>query len=275
MELGESGRILAIERRDGCRRQYCRRRRDGILMDAIEQAIGRHERIALQLSGGRDSLACLYLLRPFWDRLTVYWFNTGDPFPETEQAMELVRAEVPHFVEIDGHQPDVVAQYGIPSDIVPASRTPIGIAGSGGPGPMIQDRYACCARVFMVPMHERMRADGITLIIRGQRADDRLKAPICSGHVEDGVEYLFPIEEWSVADVMDYLRKNRLPVPRFYQMMDSAPDCMTCSAYWENGVSAYLKQYHPSAYAIVQQRLDMINEAVREHIAAFNIEVNS
>lgn len=243
-------------------------------MDAIEQAIKRHERIALQLSGGRDSLACLYLLRPYWNHLTVYWCNTGDAFPETEQVMKLVRNEVPHFVEIEGRQPLVLAEFGLPSDIVPASRTPIGLAGSGITGPLIQDRYSCCARVFMIPMHERMLTDGITLIIRGQRADDKLKAPIQSGHVEHGIEYLFPIEGWSAADVMAYLRKHRLPIPRFYQTLESAPDCMTCSAWWENGVAAYLKQYHPQEHAIVQWRLDIINEAVREHIAAFNIEVN-
>jgi len=33
----------------------------------------------LQLSGGKDSLACLYLLKPKWDDLIVAWVNTGAP----------------------------------------------------------------------------------------------------------------------------------------------------------------------------------------------------
>lgn len=239
----------------------------------FNSVLPRHERIALQLSGGRDSLACLYLLKPWWHLMTVYWCNTGDAFPETVDIMDFVRQEVPYFVEIDGQQPNVVAQFGIPSDIVPASHTPIGLAGSGVDGPLIQDRYSCCFRVFMGPMHERMVADGVTLIIRGQRADDKLKAPIRSGHVENGIEYLFPIEGWTAVQVMRYLQGAGAPIPRFYQMLDSAPDCMTCSAYWENGVAAYLKQYHPEAHGIVQARLDTINQAVGEHIAAFNKEV--
>jgi phosphoadenosine phosphosulfate reductase len=235
----------------------------------------RHERIAFQCSGGRDSLAALYLLRPYWDRMVVYWLNTGDPFPETRETMQLVALQVPHFVEIAGRQPEVIDLFGLPSDIVPASRTPLGVLVTGQPAQILQDRYACCARSMMEPVQQRMVADGITLIIRGQRDSDRLKSPLRSGCVVDGIELLFPIEDWSTAQVMDYLRTNNVPIPRFYQMLESAPDCMTCSAWWENGVAKYLKQYHPDAHAVVQQRLDSINAAVHEHIAAFNNEVHS
>lgn len=244
-------------------------------MTHLDDIFDRHQRIGLQLSGGKDSLATAYLLRPYWPRLTFYWVNTGDTFPETREAIERVRAEVPNFVEIDGRQSMVLAQFGIPSDIVPASHTFDGLMVSGKPGPLIQDRYSCCVRTIMRPMAERMAQDGITLVIRGQRLDDKLKAPIRSGHVENGIEYLFPIEDWSADEVLDYLRAEQIPVPRFYTMLDHAPDCMTCSGWWEEGVAKYLKVYHPDAYGIVQQRLDAINTAVSEHIAAFNIEVNA
>jgi phosphoadenosine phosphosulfate reductase len=244
-------------------------------MDHIDDVLARHENIALQVSGGRDSLACLYLLKPYWDRLTVYWCNTGDAFPETVEIMRRVAKQVPHFVEIDGRQPDVVRGYGLPSDIVPASHTPVGIVGTGGNGPLIQDRYSCCARVFMIPMHERMVQDGITLVIRGQKQADALKAPVRSGHVDLGIEYLFPIEDWTTSDVMAFLKAEGAPIPRFYEMLDGAPDCMTCSAYWENGAARYLKHYHPEQHAEVQRRLDIINAAVAPSIAAFNVEISA
>lgn len=244
-------------------------------LSAIDAAFGRHERIALQLSGGRDSLACLYLMRPYWDRLTIYWCNPGDPYPETLDIMELVRAEVPHFVEIEGRQPLTIEQFGIPSDIVPASRTYLGVIVSGQPAPLIQDRYACCVRSMMNPTHERMVADGITLIVRGQKNTDALKSPLRSSAVVDGMELLFPIEDWTSTQVMDYLRVNRLPIPRFYTVLDAMPDCLSCSAWWEVGVAKYLKQHHPQAHQEVQRRLETINAAVGAHIAAFNIEVNS
>lgn len=241
----------------------------------MEDVFARHEKIALQLSGGRDSIVCLYLLRPFWDRLTVYWCNTGAAYPETRAFMEQVRAMVPSFVEIDGRQPAVIAQFGLPSDIVPVSRTPVGLLVSERYDGLMQDRYSCCSRSMMEPTHERMIADGITLIIRGQKNADRLKSHLKSGTVIDGIELLFPIEDWSSAQVMAYLREHGAPIPRFYEMMESAPDCMTCSAWWEEGAAAYLKRYHGPAYQEVQRRLDIINAAVGEHIANFNQEVNA
>ena len=76
------------------------------MKDELIKALGGHERIALQVSGGRDSLACFYLLKDagLLDKVTVYWVNTGDAFPETIEIMDLVRDMTPHFVEISGNQ---------------------------------------------------------------------------------------------------------------------------------------------------------------------------
>ena len=239
---------------------------------SMDTIIGRHERIALQFSGGKDSIACLFLLKPFWDRLTVYWLDTGAAFPETVALVQQVRDMVPNFARIEGRQPQVIEAFGIPSDIVPVSGTPIGIEVAGG-GQPIQDRYLCCYRSIMLPMHERMIEDGITLIIRGQKDADRFKATTRSGEVHDGIEYLFPIQDWTSKQVMDYLREQDAPIPRFYEILNTAPDCMTCSAWWEEGAAKYLKRYHHAQYLENQTRLDIINKAVGEHIAAFNQEV--
>lgn len=241
----------------------------------FDDVISRHERIALQLSGGRDSLATLYLMRPWLGRIVVYWGNTDDAYPETLEAIAIARALCPHFVEVSGRQPDVVREFGIPSDIVPVNRVPLGLSGAGLDAPLIQDRYSCCWRVVMLPLYQRMKADGITLIIRGQRNADNLKGPLRSGDVLDGFEFLYPIEQWSDQDVNDYLISEGAPLPRFYESMNTTPGCMTCSAYWEDGQAQYLKRYYPATYEEVQRRLGIIKIAVEEHIAAFNIEVNS
>lgn len=241
----------------------------------VMSALARHERIALQLSGGRDSIAVLYLLRPWLDRITVYWVNTGAAFPETVDLMASLREWIPQFVEIDGDQPGHIERFGIPSDLVPTSSTPIGRLVAANDAAAIQDRYTCCVNVMMLPMQKRMIADGITLVIRGQKSADELKSNARSGTHEYGTELLFPIEDWTTREVMAYLKAEGAPIPRFYEMLDSAPDCMTCSAYWEEGAAAYLKRYHHPAYLVVQQRLDLINQAVGQHIAAFNTEVNT
>lgn len=241
----------------------------------MNEIIQRHERIALQFSGGRDSLACLYLMRPYWDRIRVYWLNAGDPFPETLALMAKIRDQVPHFIEVQGRQPEVIAEGGIPSDLVPVNRTPIGLVGTRSNEQPIQDRYTCCVRSRMIPLHERMIEDDITLIIRGQKNSDRLKGPLRSGQVDGGIEYLFPIEDWTTGQVNQFLQEQGVKLPKFYVLLNSAPDCMTCSAYWEEGVSAYLKRYHYPAYETVQARLDAIQQAVAGHIQHFNAEVNT
>ncbi|AOJ09665.1 phosphoadenosine phosphosulfate reductase family protein [Burkholderia mayonis] len=238
----------------------------------MKEIIERHKRIALQFSGGKDSIALLHLMRPYWDRLTVYWLDTGDSFPEAREIVEQVDRMVPRFERIEGRQPSVIAQFGIPSDIVPANATPIGIAAKGG-GVLIQDRYSCCMRSLMMPMHEQMKADGITLVIRGQKASDRMRSPIKSGHVEDGIEYLFPLEAWDDSRVFAFLREQGVALPRYYEVMRASPDCMSCSAYWEDGRAAYLKRHHPEAYEECQRRLNAISDATAEAIAHFNMEI--
>jgi phosphoadenosine phosphosulfate reductase len=238
-------------------------------MDAI---VSRHERIALQISGGRDSIACLYLLKPHWERITVYWCDTGAAYPETKSVISKLAEMVPRFVRIEGRQPQVIKQFGMPTDILPVSATPIGRL-AGGTAPLMQDRYSCCALSMMLPTHERMVADGITLIIRGQKNADRLKSPVRSGDVIEGVEYLFPIQDWDARKVMRFLEDEGAPIPRFYEMLSGTPDCMTCSAWWEEGAAKYLRRYHYAQYQENQARLDIINKAVGEHIAAFNKEV--
>lgn len=228
-------------------------------------------KVALQLSGGKDSLACLYLMESQWDNLTVYWCNTGDAFPETVALMERLRAQIPHFVEIKGNQPAVIAEFGIPTDLMPADSTPIGIMGKGG-GVKMQDRYSCCWKSLMAPLHQRMMDDGVTHLIRGQKNADRLKGPLVDGEVLDGIKYMYPIQEWTDDMVLHFLRQEGREMPRFYESLDSSPDCVTCSAYWEEGRGPYLKKYHPAAHTLYQARLKTIRIAVVDHIAAFERE---
>jgi 3'-phosphoadenosine 5'-phosphosulfate sulfotransferase (PAPS reductase)/FAD synthetase len=81
--------------------------------------IGRHAKPILQFSGGADSLACLWLLREHWPRLTVVWVNTGDCFPETSELMRKVRELVPHFHEVRSDQPAQIRRWGYPVDVLP------------------------------------------------------------------------------------------------------------------------------------------------------------
>jgi 3'-phosphoadenosine 5'-phosphosulfate sulfotransferase (PAPS reductase)/FAD synthetase len=104
-----------------------------------DEVLARHERIALQFSGGKDSLAVLFLMRPYLDRLTVYHVDSGDAFPETTELIDKIAKHIPHFVRVQGRKKEVEAELGSCSDIVPCGSTAFGQM-MGHEGPMLVDR---------------------------------------------------------------------------------------------------------------------------------------
>lgn len=232
----------------------------------VARAIARHERIALQVSGGKDSLALLYMLRPWWDRLCVYWLNTGDAYPEMVERMAQIRAEVPHFREVSGLQPEIIAADGWPSDVVPQRHTSAGNVVFGPTEFKVQSRLDCCWRALMLPMHQAAIADGVTLIIRGKRDDESDKTGIESGHVENGIEVLFPLIDWAAGEVFGYLQDEGIEVPKFYAHSDSSLDCVSCTAWLEHGNGSYLKAEYPVQYQEYMRRIGLIADAVNEQM---------
>jgi 3'-phosphoadenosine 5'-phosphosulfate sulfotransferase (PAPS reductase)/FAD synthetase/ubiquinone/menaquinone biosynthesis C-methylase UbiE len=232
------------------------------LDNPIASAFTRHARIGFQFSGGRDSTAALYLLRPYWDRMTVYHLDTGDQFPETRAVVAQVEKDVP-LVRIYSDVAKVREQHGLASDLVPVDNTDIGRMVSGRQV-KLQSRYDCCARTLMLPMHERMRRDGITLIVRGQRDDEYAAPPKRSGESGDGFEVLYPIQTWTGEQVSAYLKDNGLPLAQFYERgARRAPECMGCTAWWDEGRAGYMRDHHPEAF-----------EAYRANMKTIRIEID-
>lgn len=228
-----------------------------------DEVFSRHQKIALQFSGGKDSLAVLFLMRPYLDRLTVYFVNSGDAFPETLEFIEAIKKHIPHFVEVAGRKKEVEAEFGWCSDIVPCGSTSFGQM-MGHDGPLLMDRYTCCFKSLMEPMYERMKADGITLIIRGQKNADDKKPPLRSGSSLDGFEFLYPIEDWTDEVLFKYLTDEGAPLPRYYaDGMTSAPDCMHCTAWLEHKMPQYVKRYHATHYPKLMERLNRIAVVVQ------------
>lgn len=227
-----------------------------------DDVFARHSRVALQFSTGKDSMAVLHLMRDYLDKLTVYFVNSGDNFPETTALANAVRKSVPNFVEVQGRSNEVRAELGWPSDLVTAGSTAAGRM-MGHDDPALIDRYTCCFYSLMQPMYFRMKQDGITLVIRGQKNDDDKKPPLRSGDVSDGFEFLYPIEDWTTEEVFAYIKEHELPLPRFYEGgMPGGPDCMHCTAWLEHKMPQYVKRFHPHHYPILLKRLNTIKEAV-------------
>lgn len=239
---------------------------------AVFDAFDRHERIAIQFSGGADSTAMLWLLRPLWARATVYWLNTGDNLPEAAAWVSLVRQVVPNFVEVASPREQVIAMHGMPADAVPSVSTPGGRM-VGGPVPALQDRLDCCYRSLMLPLHERMIRDRVSLLVRGQKDSDEMKSPIRSGEVIDGFEVLYPLESWSHDDVMAFLRANELPILPVYHHGKNLPDCVTCPAWTDDRRAALLAERHPDLARKYRNNLMTVRAGIAAALANMDAEL--
>lgn len=220
----------------------------------------------LQFGGGKDSLACLYLLREKWPTLTVAWLNTGDAFPETLEQMERIRAMVPNFLEVNAGVRTAIELHGPPTDFVSIKNSAVGKATTDEPGIKLQSWYECCARSFWIPLQQAMQGIGATVIYRGQRDLEDYKAPISDGDVIDGVTYRFPIQGWSEAQVEEYLISQGVAIPSHYEFTSKSLDCMHCTAYLDAKLDQlqYLKRFHPAQFAEVRSTLQAIKVAVEK-----------
>ena len=218
---------------------------------------------ALLFSGGKDSLACLYMYRDRWDAIDVVWLNTGAADEATLAYMARWKERLPRFIEIRSNQPADIAENGWPADVVPVNSTVFGkmIAGDDG-SPRIQSYLNCCANNIWIPLHRALVERGYTQAIKGQRKADKRKSTATNGTVADGVEYFFPIENWSDADVFAYLLDVGADMPEGYAKGERASrDCWDCTAYLDENRER-IRNLPIEKRNEVKRRLGMIGDAI-------------
>ncbi len=223
----------------------------------IASLFSRHQKIALEVSGGKDSLALLVLMKEYLSQVTIYWCNPGDPDPNTVKSMDWVRTITPNFVEIRGDIEGFRKQFGAATSVVPMSSVEF---------PTISDQM-CCMHNIMIPMQNRVLADGNTCIIRGQKACDEDKGQLHSGDVVDGVEYVYPLEAWSDNKVLQFLMDNGVEIPPVYRYSPHGIDCLHCTGWWKHDHMGYLKERHSQAYQHVSIARAKIKAAVKQELA--------
>lgn len=239
----------------------------------VHSAVSRHERVAVQFSGGKDSTAALYLLRPWWDRVAVYWVNTGDTVPETAAVVDALRSSLGNFIEVKTDSLAWRAENGDPSDIVTAADHAIGNALGFGTVRM-SSRFDCCYANLMRPLHDRMARDRVSLVVRGTKDADMPAQPINSGDVYDAVEYLYPVQGWSDEDVMSFLEQESAPVADYYEYgVPNGSDCLSCTAWWDDRKSAFLRARYPEHFARYCATLTGVKTRLERHTANLMQEI--
>jgi len=119
-------------------------------------------------------------------------------------------------------------------------------------------------------MHSATLALNATTVIRGQKLSDHHKSPVRSGDVVDGITYVFPIEDWTDEQVLDYVKDSDL-LPAHYAYGGTSLDCMHCTAYlgenkWKRG---YLNRNHPEVGEIVERRIIEIKNEIHRDLQHF------
>ena len=227
----------------------------------IRERLDRHNRICACYSGGKDSLACVYLLKDHWDRVIFYHVDTGDELPEMRDAVAAIEAMVPHFVRVQTNVTDWIERNGIPTDLVPHTAHYLGqVMGEGST--RLASRYDCCRDNRAGPLFARIVADGNTMMISGIRQNDMRIMPSHDGDVLDGIEVFYPLEAWSTEDVLAYLERVGAPLPAFYPELEHGVDCAGCSAWWSEKRGAWLRRTHPEIYRRYQARLRLIEQEI-------------
>jgi 3'-phosphoadenosine 5'-phosphosulfate sulfotransferase (PAPS reductase)/FAD synthetase len=217
----------------------------------------------IQCSMGRDSLALVHYLRDEWEDSLVVWVDAGAPLPEVEKIAEFVKAQVPHFLRVETNSAKWIEEHGIPADVIPIWQHESGAEIAGFQGQKIASSLECCLQNIMLPLHSAAVLHGVKRIYRGQRTAEALKSPVRSGAVFNGIEIVFPLENWTDAEVCAYLLENGWPLSPWYQYGNKGMECWHCSGYAQEskGAFQYLAEQHPEKWSVVERRLQYIRES--------------
>lgn len=216
----------------------------------------------LAFSGGKDSMACLHLLRESLD--CAIYVDTGYSYPETLALVDYARTMLTvHVVESDRKGQN--EREGIPADVVPINWTNLGQQFTEKKDFTIQSYLGCCYENLSMPLFKKAQELSATVLVFGQRNDEGYKSPARNGDMVFGIKRVQPIETWTTAEVMAYLA-TKMDVPKHYVIKHSSLDCWDCTAYRKDSVDRvdWMREAHPDLYQRYAKRANMLDAAIKE-----------
>lgn len=232
--------------------------------------IGNHTNVALQYSGGMDSLALLHLARPYLDRITVLYGDPGATFPHVLEHITETCEKLGARLWIV--RPDMPVQRwheiaGLPSDIVPLWTTAEMAKVGAKPKQLLQSTMSCCARMLWLPMMQAVHASGATLVLRGAKLSDERRG-VASGTMDErGVQYDSPLWDWTDEDVRAYLAAEGAELPAQYAYVKDSLDCSICTghmAHYAKDRLTYIRDHHKDIWPDLADRIRRVRVAVSD-----------
>lgn len=224
----------------------------------------------LQFSGGKDSLAVLYLLRDRLDSITVYFGDTGIVYPHMRRFVEATCRKLGARLKIVKPPVDILAFHatrGLPTDILPVeASSEMRHLMKPTNTPLLQTSISCCSAMLWGPMQNAMREDGVTTVIRGSKACD-VRVGVPDGYVDEcGVTYKSPIWDWTDDDVFSYLKEVGAELPEHYAEVNNSFDCLLCTAFLNHDGAAeriaYTRKHYPELWPELAKRLNLVRSII-------------
>lgn len=254
-------------------------------MTPIDPSKWPFDRTLLQFSGGKDSMACLFMLLPLGRRLTIHHHNPGAQLPETARQMSALRSwlltfaadQRPGFHQTASDvQNDIVAN-GTPADVVPVWSTSLGRMIQEPPPDAIRVRstFDCCNANLWQPMMKTAQLLRVDCIVRGQRLVDKQRSPIEDGAKAADITIRFPLGSATDEQLAAFLSEQyhqhpaAPPVWSVRAGLSASFDCWCCTGHAQHSEEqrAYLRKTMPFEASIVEGRMSKIRAAVRAQSA--------
>lgn len=214
----------------------------------------------LAFSGGKDSMACLHLMRGSLDY--AIYVDTGKSYPETNALVAYASNLVP-MITVHSDRDIQNEREGIPADVVPIDWTRIGQLLTTKKATTIQSHVECCFENIAYPLLLKAKQIGATEIVYGQRNDEAHKSTTRNGDIVEGIVRLQPIEDWTSSQVLAYLA-TKMEVPAHYSIKHSSLDCYDCTAFRKDSHDrvAFTARHYPQMHREYLERSVLLNEAI-------------